>query len=416
MPLQRIALLSYHTCPLALQEGKETGGMNIYVLELAKELAKGGLKIDIFTRSQATDNPFIVQVEPNLRVIHLPAGPQASVPKKELLKYIDEFVAQLLAFANNESINYELLYAHYYMSGLAAIKAQALIKTETGIKLPIVFTFHTLALMKNLVARTESELESNERIEIEFTLARQVDKIIAASINDAQYLHYLYEVPHKRIAVIPPGVNTKLFLPIDQLEAKKHIGADPDHKLILFVGRIEPLKGLDGLLYAIKILLNKTPPHPVCLWIVGGDINSHPSEWSAELKKLKELRHLLNIPTSVRFAGQQTQEELVYYYNAAEVAVMPSHYESFGMAAAEAMACGTPVITSNVAGISQLLDEKHKPLLTTVSNPLLLADQIEHVLTHRTSHEEAASELRQKVQDLAWPQIAERILRVLIEA
>src|SRR5260221_172556 len=185
---------------------------------------------------------------------------------------------------------------------------------------------------------------------------------------------------------------------MDQIKAKQKIDADLSHRIVLFVGRIEPLKGIDGLIYAIKILLKKNPNQQVCLWIVGGDISQHTKEWSSELQKLEKLRELLQMPAIVRFAGRQSQEQLHYYYNAADVVVMPSHYESFGMAAAEAMACGTPVIMTNVTGISRLLDEKHTGLVTTVNNPLLLASQIEHVLENQTSHGLVAQELMKKVQ------------------
>lgn len=409
MSLHRIALLSYHTCPLASQEGKETGGMNIYILELAKELARQGVAIDIFTRSQDKNNLFLVQIEPNLRLVHLPAGPQANLAKKEILQYVDEFVANFFTFMAEEKVTYDLLYCHYYMSGLAGMEIQK------KLDLPLVFTYHTLALMKNLVARNENELADEKRIEIELKLAKKADKIIAASQNDADYLHYLYEVSKEKITVIPPGVNTQVFKPINQKLAKQKIGADPNHKLVMFVGRVEPLKGIDGLIYAMKILLEKDSQQQVCLWVVGGDVSQKPAEWSSELQKLEELRQLLHIPTAVQFAGQQSQEKLAYYYNAAEVVVMPSHYESFGMAAAEAMACGVPVILTNVTGISQLLDEKHKNLLTTVNNPLLLASQIEHVLKNQQSHDLVAKELMTKVQDLSWQNIALRIKKVLEE-
>jgi len=417
MSLKRIALISYHTCPLASQEGKETGGMNIYVLELARELAKQGVQIDIFTRSQDVDNPFLVHIENGLRLIHLPAGPQKSLPKKELLQYVDDFVKNFFEFVATEKVSYDLLYCHYYMSGLAGQKIQTGMSAIGGHtkKLPMVFTYHTLGLMKNLVARNELEQENKERIDIEISLGQTADKIIAASSNDAEYLHYLYEVPESKVVTIPPGVNVELFQPIDQKKAKQKIGADLDHHLVLFVGRIEPLKGVDGLIYAIKILSEKDPNTRVCLWIVGGDTSQTQKEWSAELQKLEKLRLLLRIPTTVHFAGQQSQEQLRYYYNAADVVVMPSHYESFGMAAAEAMACGTPVIMTNVAGISRMLDENHRGLVTTVNNPLLLASQIEHVLENQISHEVVAQELMEKVQDLRWQLIAARIKKVLEE-
>jgi D-inositol-3-phosphate glycosyltransferase len=408
MKHKKIAMISYHTCPLASQEGKETGGMNVYVLELSKKLASRGIQVDIFTRSQDVDNPEVVEVLPNLRVIHIVAGPQTSLSKREIAQYIPDFVNNYQRFTEAENISYEVLHCHYYLSGLIGKEIQKKVTHH----LPLVMTFHTLALMKNLVARDQMEKEGKERIEAEFFLTRHADKIICPSENDASYLHYLYSTPKEKIEVIPPGVNTDIFKPMDKKEARKKIQADEDHKLVLFAGRIEPLKGIDVLIYAMKILIERSSHISVCLWIVGGDVSQEPSLWSSELQKLEELRRLLNIPTSVNFVGQKTQEELVYYYNAAEVVVMPSHYESFGMAAAEAMSCGVPVITTNVSGISGLIDEKHSSLITSVNNPLLLASQIEHVITDHEAYQKSSKEIWEKVQDLNWQVISQKILEV----
>jgi D-inositol-3-phosphate glycosyltransferase len=195
-------------------------------------------------------------------------------------------------------------------------------------------------------------------------------------------------------------------------QAKARLGIPPDEQIILFCGRIEPLKGIDMLLYAMKILVEKNPRLKVCLWIIGGDVSQKPEQWSQELQKLEELRNILGLRTVVNFAGQQPQEVLPDYYNAADVVVMPSHYESFGMVAAEAMACGTPVITTNVAGISSLIDEKHELLLTSVNNPLLLASQMELLLTDEAKRKQISQEVYHKVQDLNWPSITTKIIQL----
>lgn len=408
MPLRRVSMISYHTCPLASQEGKETGGMNVYVLELSKELSRQGIAVDAFTRSQDNHQPYIVQVNPLFRVIHVPAGPEAPVPKKQLGQYLPEFVGNYQRFVAEQDIHYDVMHCHYYLSGLAGLE----IMRQSPNGLPMVMTFHTLALMKNLVARTELEREEIQRIDAEFQLVRVAHKTIAPSESDKSYLEYLYQANTGKVEVIPPGVDVNHFKPLNQQEAKAKLGMSPDERIILFCGRIEPLKGLDMLLYAMKILIEKNPKLNVCLWIIGGDVSQQPEQWSQELQKLEQLRRLLKLTPVVHFAGQQPQEILPYYYNAADALIMPSHYESFGMAAAEAMACGTPVITTNVAGISSLIAEKYELLLTSVNNPLLLASQMELLLTDPPKHDQISRDVFRKVQELNWPNITNKIIQL----
>ncbi|MBK8034028.1 MAG: glycosyltransferase [Chloroflexi bacterium] len=405
-PIRRVSMISFHTCPLAQQEGKETGGMNVYVYELSRQLSRQGIAVDVFTRSQDSHQPHIVQVDPFFRVIHVPAGPESPVPKKQLIQYLPEFVANYHKFVAEQGVQYDVMHCHYYLSGLIGIEIQ---KTTP---LPLIMTFHTLALMKNLVARDELELEERPRIDAEFELVRVADAIIAPSESDQRYLQYLLEADLNRVVVIPPGVDLENFKPIDQREARAHLGMDPDELLILFCGRIEPLKGIDMLLYATKIMIEQNPDMRVGLTIIGGNVSQPPSQWSKELQKLEELRHLLRLAPLVRFAGQQPQEILPYYYNAADVAVMPSHYESFGMAAAEAMACGTPIITTNATGISTLIDGRHDLLITSVNNPLLLASQMGRLLMDRAQHDQISQQMLNTVQDLNWTTVAERVVDV----
>lgn len=410
--MKRIAVISYHTCPRASVEGKETGGMNVYVMELFRTLAAMGHSVDIFTRSHEANDPLIIEEAPHLRVIHLPAGPKSQVAKKTLKGYIVEFTDELFRFIQSEGFPYDIIHAHYYMSGLIAQKILSAEKRRLVGTAKFVISFHTLAIMKNLVARDEEEKEDASRIEAEVMLAHEADAVVASSQSDKEYIQYLYGVPEAKIRCVPPGVNTDLFRPINKAEAKEKIGMHEDSHGILFVGRIEPLKGIDELLYATKILVARNPDLRVCVCIVGGDIRNKPMWWPKTLKMLDDLRRTLQLTTEVNFVGQQPQEKLPYYYNAADVVVMPSHYESFGMAALEAMSCGVPVITTNVAGISSLIDEKHSSLITTVNNPLLLASQIEGLLLDPEKHAAIASTLRHRVLDLSWTHVAERIDRV----
>jgi len=401
--MKRIALISFHTCPLSGEEGKETGGMNIYVYELALALSQKGYYIDVFTRNQDETKAEIVHINSLVRVIHLEAGPKKNIPKKALTKYTHSFTKNLLAFIKNEALSYDVLDCHYYLSGMIGMQVK---KT---LAIPFLITFHTLALMKNLVARTGNEKESVLRIKAEMAIVRTADAIISPSEIDKEYLMYLYNCDPKKVCVISPGVNTSIFRPIAKEKAKKAIKAKKKEKIILFVGRIEPLKGIDTLIYAIKILLEKKEHTDIRLWIVGGDISQRKSLWSKELQKLEKLRKLLDIHCAVKFVGRKKPQELPYYYNSAEVAVVASQYESFGMTALEAMACNTPVITTDVTGVSNILDEKHEPLIGSAGNPLFLSEQISYILENKTYTNVITADLYQKVQDLTWTHVAGRV-------
>lgn len=387
-------MISYHTCPLASQEGKESGGMNIYVLELSKELVKKGYVVDVFTRMQDEKSAAIVPITPNLRVIHLKAGPCFNIPKKDLTQHIPEFSRNLKNFIKNESTRYHLVHAHYYMSGLIAL----------NLDLPIVTTFHTLALMKNLVARNEREKESDERIHAERKLIKFSAKISASSENDREYLITLYDCPREKIEVITPGVDSNLFHRIDKDEAAKYIQEDPKKKIIMFVGRIEPLKGIDVLMYALKIYLHRNKNSNLKLMIVGGSDHTHAT--NEELKRLKELQHVLNIHPAVEFIPQKPQLELPYYYNYADIVIMPSHYESFGLTTLEAMACGTSIITTDTTGISSIIDTSLNNLIISANNPLLLATQIESVLKNQEKHARLQEKVMNKVKSMTWTHVA----------
>lgn len=400
---KRIAMISYHTCPLASFEGKETGGMNVYILELGKALAALGHTVDVFTRSQDMDNQTVVDVVPGFRVVHIIAGPEKHVNKKQLTPYMPDFINKSLKFQSKEQKSYDVIHAHYYLSGLIAHELQ---RTDGFRGVPLVVSFHTLALMKNLVARDESEKEEDARVTAEITLGETAARVIANSQSDAQYLEYLYGVPAKKLSVIPPGVNTALFRPMPLAEAKKALGISTGQKMIVFVGRVEPLKGIDMLLYSTKIVTTRNPDMPVCVCIVGGDITAPAIRWSVTLQSLNHIRQTLNLTATVKFIGQQDQDVLPLYYNAADLVVMPSHYESFGMAALEAMSCGVPVITTNAAGISSLIDERHDALITSVNNPLLLANQIEYFLKTPQKRDTLGAQLRENVSDLTWESVA----------
>ena len=407
MKYRRIAVISYHTCPLSDSEGGETGGMNVYVLELCKQLAKIGYIIDIYTRSQNKNSEKTVNVQRNLRVIHIIGGKEESIEKNKLIDLIPDFSKNLCGFIDQNKIVYDLIYSHYYLSGIIGLKIRG------KYNLPLFVTFHTLAIMKNLVARDGSEREDIRRIESELLLTKKAEKIIATSALDAKYLTTLYSCPKRKIDILTPGVNLKVFNPKDKIVSKEIIGAKKNHRLILFVGRIEPLKAIDVLLYAMKILLENNPKMRLCLWILGGDTRGKTEGWSRELKRLEKLRKLLDIATEVTFVGRKRQNQLPDYYNASEIIILPSHYESFGIVALEGMACGVPVITTDTTGIAGFFDKKYPSLITPANNPLLLAEKIKHLLTNESEYSHISREVLLDASNLTWENIAEKFIKIL---
>ena len=406
MKYSRIAVLSYHTCPLSDNEGAEVGGMNVYVLELCKQLAAKGFVIDIFTRSQDKNNKEVVSVAKNLRVIHIVAGSEEKIEKKKLINYIPEFTGNLFFFINKNGLSYNLIYSHYYLSGLIGLPF------KEKYNIPLFVTFHTLALMKNLVARSEQEREDVSRIKAELLLVKKADKVIATSASDAEYLATLYSCLKSKIFILTPGIDLKLFKPSDKSIAKQAVGIRESQKLILFVGRIEPLKGIDVLLYGIKVLKENSPQIHLSLWIIGGVVDGDSENWPEELKRLNQLKKLLNISSSVKFVGRKHQAELPNYYNASEVVILPSHYESFGITALEAMACGKPVVATDTVGIVGILDKKHSGLITSANNPLMLADKIKRLLTNKNEYQKISKEVLEKVSDLSWENIADNFIDI----
>lgn len=400
---KRIAMISVHECPLASHEGKERGGINVYVFELSKALARLGWYVDAYTRVQDDINPRIVSVNDHFRVIHIESGSHSPLSKDEILSTLPEFIDNMLSFIQKENITYSAIHSHYYLSGIVG---QTL---KDSLHIPVIMMFHTLGLMKELVSRSKNTDDPKERIPLERHLAKTIDHFVTSSEAGKEYLMTLYDCPETKISTIPPGVDTALFKPMDKTAAKAHIHADPDHHVILAVGRMDPVKGFDVLLVALKALLKRNPTlsNQVCLWIVGGDIEQQKNQWSRELKKLKTLREELGLTATVKFVPPQPQEELPYYYNAADVLVMPSHYESFGMVALEAIACGTPVIATDVTGISPILKETNQGRIVSANNPLALATEIQHVLTspETTTHQ-------QQLSTYDWDTVAEKIADV----
>lgn len=400
-------MLSYHTCPLATLGGKDTGGMNVYVRELTRQLGKMDIHVDVFTRSQDDHVPHVLhELGYGNRVVHIPAGPEHPMPKQELANYIPQFVDGIKAFACDKKIKYDIIHSHYWMSGIAAASL-----SDGWAGSPIVHMFHTLGEMKNRIARTDEEREGAYRIEGEKQVLRRADRIVVATLAELTQLRFLYKADASKMVVIPPGVNVSRFYPIPSDEAKMYIGLQPEDRMILFVGRIEPLKGVDTLLEAMSCLQMKES-RPVHLAIIGGDPSASPEEMNVEMARLKNLCEVLGLDQSVVFLGVRDQDKLSYYYSAAEVVVMPSHYESFGMVALEAMACGTPVIASEVGGLAYLVRDGETGFTIPAEEPETLCEKLSWLLNDDELHAKMSAQAAAYAQDYAWEKIAKQIVDV----
>ncbi|HQP09189.1 MAG TPA: glycosyltransferase [Anaerolineaceae bacterium] len=410
--MMRIAMLSYHTCPLATLGGKQTGGMNVYVRELTRFLGMAGIQVDVFTRSQDDHVPHVLHdLGYGNRIVHIPAGAETPLPSQELASRIPQFVDGILQFAREKDVHYDLVHSHYWMSGMAALEL------KQAWNVPIVQMFHTLVLMKNRVASDPSQLEGPYREQGERKVMQQADRIIAATPAELAQLQFLYKLDKRKVTIIPPGVDTARFYPIAAEEAKEFIGIPPHDRMILFVGRIEPLKGLETLIRAIAALrptgLLIDCPH--YLAVIGGEPDASQEEMSAEMARLQELVKTLGLGDLVLFLGKRSQDTLPYYYSAADVLVMPSHYESFGMVALEAMACGTPVIATQVGGLAFLVKDGESGFVVPDGDPIAMGEKLAQLICQDDLRNRLGDQAHSYAQQYAWEKITQQIITVYRE-
>ncbi|MBL8096667.1 MAG: glycosyltransferase [Anaerolineales bacterium] len=405
----RIAMLSYHTCPLATLGGKDTGGMNVYVRDLSRELGRRGLHVDVFTRSQDEHQPHVKEDlgHGNL-VVHVPSGPEVPLPKDVLYRHVPEFVGGIREYARANGLHYDVVHAHYWLSGVAALSLREAWGT------PVVQMFHTLGIMKNRIAQRPDEREPDVRVKIETELMHAADRLILATPAEQAQLQWLYRVETASAAIIPPGVDLDVFYPRPGGESKRAIHAPQDTFLLLFVGRIEALKGIDTLLRAVAVLRARGACDcgQLSLAIIGGDPDLPPERQSDEMRRVMALRDELGLSELVAFLGKQDQDALPEYYTAADCVIMPSHYESFGMVALEAMACGTPVIASEVGGLAFLVQDGVTGFTVPDQDPEALADRICVLINDRDLRTHMSEQARAHAQNYGWSTIAEQIVSV----
>lgn len=391
--INRIAFICYHTCPLnAPGEGK-SGGMNVYVSELAQALSAIGLEIDIFTRSHGTHDQ-IEQLNDSTRVIHLTDGSLEEEPSA-LINSAPTFTKKLMKFVESTDIQYQIIHSHYWLS---ASIGRAL---AGHLKIPHVTTFHTLAKLK--MQSGIGGTEPPARILAEESLIQTAEHIIAFSQNEKDAIVNFYGGRPQNVTTLPCGVDLSLFRPLEQKESLKQLDLS-DHNVILCVGRLESLKGID-------VLINSTShinsPKPLKVIIVGGD-----SDITYRQNYLQSLVEKLHLSHVVRFEGRIPHDLLPVYYNAADVCVVPSQYESFGLVALEAMACGTPVIASRVGGLPTIIKHGSTGYLKSWRCPETFATSVEMIIKNPNLQTTMGKNARLRAESMSWSNLANNIYEV----
>jgi D-inositol-3-phosphate glycosyltransferase len=405
--MKRIGVISVHTCPLAVLGGKETGGMNVYVREVARHLGRLGLAVDVFTRQQTPGVPVVVPLAAGARVIHIDAGPQRPVPPPEIVADLDAFTDGVLAFQRDTGAEYALLHGHYWLSGLVAVE---LARRWRGV--PVVQMFHTLGLVKNALAGQPEEQVPQARVDAEARVAARADRIVAATPLESAELAWYCGASADRVRTIPCGVDVELFSPGSAPAARARLGLTAEW-VLLFVGRPAPVKGLEVLLQALaRLKADGLGGADVRLVIVGGDRNDEGNQDRARLRVMAEA---LGVGRWVDFRGPEPQSVLPEYYRAADLCLVPSHHESFGMAALEAMACGATVVASRVGGLATTIQDGVTGVLVPPRDDVALAAAIGALLADGTRRRTLGGQAARWAHSFAWPTVARALVELYEE-
>jgi D-inositol-3-phosphate glycosyltransferase len=390
----KIAMISLHSCPLGTLGGRDTGGMNVYIRELARELGKKGHMVDIFTTTHQPEHEQIINLDYENRLIHIETGATEEIPKIAFYSYLNSFICGVENFRNSTlNTRYDLIHSHYWLSGLAGRHLQL------WWHVPHITMFHTLGAVKNSIGIGEDETEL--RIEGEREVVHSCEQIIAATEREKKDLSYYYGAKMQKITVLPCGVNLDIFKPINRETAYSELGLSQQNT-VLYVGRIEQLKGLGQLLKAISQIEDSFSPR---LIVVGGD-----DYGNVETQALYNLAEELQIKDRIVFSGPVPQEKLSLYYSIADVCVIPSYYESFGMVALESLACGTPVVATDVGGMRNIIRSDRAGYVIESNSPDCLAEKISEVLSKGEKQIQDVETRQLLVADYNWSNITDKII------
>jgi D-inositol-3-phosphate glycosyltransferase len=400
---RRIATLSVHTSPLHQPGTGDAGGMNVYIVEVAKQLAELGVEVEIFTRATTGDLPPTVEMSPGVLVHHITAGPYEGLSKEDLSGQLCAFTSGVMRTgASREPGYYDLIHSHYWLSGQVGWLA----KERWGV--PLVHSMHTLGRVKNAALAASDTPEPANRLIGEDQVVAAADRLIANTAQEAEQLVRLYGAEPGRVSVAHPGIDLEIFTPGDKRAARARLGLPPDQRLLLFVGRLQPLKAPDILLQAVAELLALDPERyqDVTVAVVGGPSGSG----LAQPHQLTRLSRRLGIADRTRFVKPVAQVDLAHWYRAADIAVVPSYNESFGLVAVEAQACGTPVVAAEVGGLTTAVRHGESGLLIPGHNPADYAAACAQLLDHPEKLMEWGARARRHALDFGWAVTAQRLL------
>jgi D-inositol-3-phosphate glycosyltransferase len=399
MPVHKIAVLAYHSSPLDEPGAGDAGGMTVYVKALARSLAERGVLTDIFTRAVSTTNQ-AATLSPGVRVVSIPAGPLARIAREQQVRFIDEFVTGVRAFAAAQRIQYELVHSHYWQSGLAG-KALA---RAWGV--PLVHSNHTLGRVKNKWLAPGDAPEPETRLWGEAEVMSEADVLVASTDEEWEHLACLYGAPHDRLKTLHPGVDHLLFAPGPRHDARAQLGLAPDDAVLLCVGRIQRLKGLELAIRAVEELVPAVG-RQVRLLIVGGPSGR---DGVAELERLRNLAVARGVADNVVFAGAQPHSRLPVFYRAADVVVVCSHTESFGLAALEAHACGIPVVATAVGGLKHIVRDGVSGFLVDRHDAAAFAGRLKTLLEDGALHTALSQAAFERSMMFSWDVAADAFL------
>ncbi|CAO5176592.1 D-inositol 3-phosphate glycosyltransferase [Frankia sp. AiPs1] len=405
---RRVAMLSMHTSPLEQPGTGDAGGLNVYVVELSRQLAALGVEVEIFTRAVSSRVPAAAQLAPGVTVRHVDAGPFEEVRREDLPAWLCAFTADVLrAEAGHDPGWFDLIHSHYWLSGQVARAAAR----RWGV--PFVHTSHTLAKVKNDALAAGDRPEPAGRLRGEQEVVADATRMIASTAEERGHLIGLYGALPERVDVVAPGVDLTVFRPGEgprsPARSRARLGLDPDGELLLFVGRIQPLKAPDVLLHATAELLRRDPTRRsrLSVAVVGGPSGTGLEQPDALVKLAADL----GISDLVRFQPPAPQRELVHWYRSADAVVVPSHSESFGLVALEAQACGTPVIAAAVGGLRTAVADGVSGLLVPGHDPLRYADALDRLLRQPRLRARLAGGAVDRATGFGWSATARGVLR-----
>ena len=366
----KIALVSEHASPLALAGGVDSGGQNIYVAHVARQLHRAGHQVDVFTRRDRALLPAVSDMD-GVRVIHVPAGPPTQLPKEQLLPFMPAFADFLVGFCRGERTPYDVIHANFFMSGLAGLQAKA------TLGIPLVTTFHALGKVRRIHQGADDGFP-DARFAIEDQLVRESDAIIAECPQDAQDLREHYDSDPARVEIVPCGFDTAEFGPTDRAAARAALGWPRDRFAVLPLGRLVPRKGIDTVVRALA-RLRETAGVDAHLYVVGGNADLPNEIATPEIARLRGVAAGCGVSEHVTFVGRRGRSQLREFYGAADVFVTTPWYEPFGITPIEAMACARPVIGADVGGIRYTVVDGKTGFLVPPRDPDALAERLARI-------------------------------------